>query len=124
MNRKTTVSLMTTTTLLKPADSEIPPMSRIVMSATMIIAGTLSTAPVLDHPSVNSRHTLRPAPGGAVWVYGAEVYCGGMLMPTSLRNDTTYPDQPTATVEAANRYSRIRSQPMIQAKSSPSVAYP
>ena len=30
--------------------------------------------------------------------------------------------QPTATVDAAKRYSRIRSHPMIQATNSPSVA--
>src|SRR6476661_1741881 len=122
MNRNTTVSLMMTIRLLKLADSEMPMISRMVISATMIIAGTLSTAPVLDHPSVKSRQTLIPASGGAVWVYGAEVYWGGMTMPTSLRNDTTYPDQPTATVDAAKRYSRIRSQPMIHATNSPSVA--
>ena len=34
----------------------------------MNIAGRLSTAPVADQPSVNSRQTLRPASGGAVWV--------------------------------------------------------
>src|SRR5690242_9003167 len=122
MNRKTTVSLMMTITLLNLADSEIPMMSRIVTRATITMAGTFSTAPVLDHPSVKSRHTLKPAPGGVVCVYGAEVYCWGMLIPMSLRNETTYPDQPTATVEAANRYSRMRSQPMIHATSSPSVA--
>ena len=124
MNRNTTVSLMTTITLLKLADSEIPMISRMVISPTMIIAGTLRTAPVLDHPSVKRRQTLSPASGGAVWVYGAEVYWDGMLMPRSLRNETTYPDQPTATVDAAKRYSRIRSHPMIQATNSPSVAYP
>ena len=89
MKRNTTVSLMTTMTLLKLADSLMPMISRIVISATMIIAGRLSTAPVLDQPSVNSRQTLSPASGGAVWVYGADVYCGGMLMPRSLRNETT-----------------------------------
>ena len=40
----------------------------------------------------------------------------------SLSSDTKYPDQPTATVEAAKRYSRIRSHPMIQATNSPRVA--
>ena len=89
MKRRTTVSLMMTITLLKLADSVMPMISRMVINATMIIAGRLSTAPVLDHPSVNSRHTLRPASGGAVWTYGADVYCGGMLIPRSLRNETT-----------------------------------
>ena len=33
-----------------------------------------------------------------------------------------YPDQPAATVAVPSAYSRIRSQPIIQATSSPSVA--
>jgi hypothetical protein len=37
-------------------------------------------------------------------------------------NSEKYPDHPTATVAAPKRYSRIRSQPMIQAMNSPSVA--
>ena len=36
--------------------------------------------------------------------------------------DTKYPDQPTATVATLSAYSRIRSQPMIHATSSPTVA--
>ena len=40
----------------------------------------------------------------------------------SRRNDTTYPDQPIETVTAPKAYSKTKSQPMIQAKSSPSVA--
>src|SRR5438105_12350827 len=48
----------------------------------------------------------------------------GKLMPTSCRNDTTYPDQPIATVTAPSAYSSTRSHPIIQAISSPSVAYP
>ena len=34
-----------------------------------------------------------------------------------------YPDQPTATVATANKYSRMRFQPMNHATISPSVAY-
>jgi hypothetical protein len=45
-------------------------------------------------------------------------------MPRSARNDTTYPDQPMATVVALRAYSSTRSQPMIQAMNSPNVAYP
>ena len=47
----------------------------------------------------------------------------GICMPRkSCRKLTRWPDQPTATVAAPSAYSRIRSQPMIHAKNSPSVA--
>src|SRR5207237_6324321 len=121
MKVKTTNSLIATMMLLKTADSLMPMTRRKVMIATIIMAGTLRVAPVLTQPSVNSRHTFIPASGGATWLYGAEVKAAGMEMPQSFRNWVTYPDQPTATVEAAKRYSRMRSQPMIQATSSPMV---
>jgi hypothetical protein len=66
MNSRTTVTLMTTMTLLKVADSLMPMMRRMVMKATMNMAGRLSTAPVDDQPSVKSRQTFHPAPGGVV----------------------------------------------------------
>ena len=44
-------------------------------------------------------------------------------MPMSCRMLMKLPDQPTAIVDAPSAYSSIRSQPMIQANSSPSVAY-
>src|SRR5256885_12068500 len=119
---RTTNSFIATMILLNTADSLMPMTSRTVMIATMIMAGTLRVAPVLTQPSVNSRHTFIPASGGATWLYGAEVKAAGMEMPQSFRNWITYPDQPTATVEAAKRYSRIKSQPMIQAINSPRVA--
>ena len=68
MNSSTTVSLTTTAKLLNVADSLMPMIRRMVMSPTMNIAGTLSTAPVADHPSVNNRQTLRPASAGVVWM--------------------------------------------------------
>jgi len=68
MNSSTTVILMNTAMLLNVADSLMPMMSRIVISSTMNIAGTLSTAPVAVHPSVKSRQTFQPASGGATWV--------------------------------------------------------
>src|SRR5687768_10298969 len=104
-----TDTLITTMMLLKAADSLIPTTSNTVMMATIIMAGTLRTAPVLVQPSVNSRQIFQPASGGAAWLKGAAVNCPGITIPNSLRNDTTYSDQPTATVDAANRYSRIRS---------------
>src|SRR2546423_12354552 len=95
---------------------------RPVMIGRIIRGGTLGVARGLPHPWVNNRHTFIPASGGATWLYGAEVNAAGIEMPQSFRNWVTYPDQPTATVEAAKRYSRMRSQPMIQATSSPMVA--
>jgi hypothetical protein len=56
-------------------------------------------------------------------VNGALVSASGRWNPSCSTRLTTYPDQPTATVPAANRYSRIRFQPMNQATPSPSVAY-
>ena len=55
-------------------------------------------------------------------VSGAVVRDSGSVMPISERNAVKYPDHPTATVDAPKRYSRIRSQPMIQAMNSPRVA--
>ncbi len=67
MKSRTTVTLMTTMTLLKVADSLMPMMRRMVMNATMNMAGRLSTAPVDDQPSVNNCHTFhQAAPGTTV----------------------------------------------------------
>jgi hypothetical protein len=47
----------------------------------------------------------------------------GILMPKPVsRNSLRLPPQPTATAATAMPYSRIRSQPMIQATISPGVA--
>jgi hypothetical protein len=47
---------------------------------------------------------------------------GGRWIPKSWRRLTTLALQPEATVAALNAYSRMRSQPMIQATTSPRVA--
>ena len=63
----------------------------------------------------------------AVWtiVPGAAANAAGKSIPTkSWRKLLRCPDQPTATVAAPSAYSRIKSQPMIHATNSPSVAYP
>jgi hypothetical protein len=83
------------------ADCLIPITSSADTSSTMTAAGRLK------RPG--------PAPGGAA-------SAAGIVMPRSRAKLTKYPDQPTATVETLSAYSRIRSQPMIQAKSSPTVA--
>ncbi len=77
--------------------------------------------------STAGRFTSAPVRTTSKWpaplVKGALVSAAGSMMPSWLKRLTTYPDQPTATVAAANRYSRIRFQPMNHATSSPSVAY-
>src|SRR2546426_6283045 len=110
MNSTTTASLMKTMTLLVVADSLMPMTSSVVTRAMMTTAGRLNTAVML----VPSAHltTVPRAPDSA----------HGTSSPTSCRNDTTYPDQPIATVTAPRAYSSTRSHPMIQAKISPSVA--
>ena len=54
MNVRITASFSATMTLLKFADSLMPMTSRTVMTATISMAGTLSTAPVLVQPWVNN----------------------------------------------------------------------
>ena len=76
----------------------------------MIAAGTLNT-PVTVLPSRSATND----PGGPV-------SAAGKLMPMSCRMLTKLPAQPTAIVDAPRAYSSTRSQPMIQANSSPSVA--
>ena len=53
---------------------------------------------------------------------GDDTNRAGRIRPKSLAKLTTYPDQPMATAIAPTAYSRIRSQPMIQAINSPNVA--
>src|SRR5687768_12190183 len=96
MNIASTASLMTTMIVLVRADSLTPITSSAVMTRTTSAAGR---------------------------VKGAVVIPVGRTMPTSASSDTAVAPQPSATVEDASEYSRIRSHPMIQATSSPSVAY-
>jgi len=53
---------------------------------------------------------------------GAALIAAGIDHPSWCSSVTRLPDHPTATVAAPSAYSRIRSQPMIQATNSPSVA--
>src|SRR5262245_29825151 len=92
---------------LTVADSRTPRTRIQVTAAVISTAGKLNTA-VTDEPSAS----LTPVPGAAL-------ITAGMSMPKSASRLTTLPDQPTATVAAPSAYSRIRSQPMIQAISSP-----
>ena len=63
---------------------------------------------------------LMRAPGATP---GAALIQAGRATPNPARMRWKYPLQPTATVIEPTAYSRIRSQPIIQAKISPSVAY-
>ena len=54
---------------------------------------------------------------------GAADSAVGSVMPTPDSSRCMYPLQPIATVIAPTAYSRIKSQPIIHATSSPSVAY-
>ena len=109
--------------LLNPADSRIP-MTRIVVIARMMhTAGRFTIAPVACQPA-----TPHPATACCTWVAvqntnGGLVSLGGISIPKRLTKLTNVADQPTPTVAAPMAYSRIRSHPMIQATSSPSVAY-
>src|SRR5581483_11124343 len=97
-NTTSTATLMTTRTVFVFADSLMPTTSSAETSRTMTAAGALK--PAADPPAPACR-----------W------------RPASRARLTKYPDQPTATVDALSAYSRIRSHPMIHAKSSPAVAY-
>ena len=110
MNSSTTASFTKTMTLLTFADSLMPMTSSVVMIAMMMTAGRLKTAVMVD-PSARVTAVPRAADSA-----------GGTVIPMSLRNETTYPDHPIATVTAPSAYSSTRSQPMIQATISPSVA--
>jgi len=103
MNSNTTATFTNTMTLLKFADSLMPITSSVVTRPMMITAGRLKIA-VAVVPSAQCTMTPRAAERAH-----------GTLMPTSCRNDTTYPDQPIATVTAPSAYSSTRSHPMIQA---------
>src|SRR5689334_24177598 len=95
-----------TITLLASADSRTPRTSSSVRTKTIKKPGILKYAPV-HFPAA---HT-----GLAHW--------SGRFTPKAASCALAYPLNPTATATFETTYSRIRSQPMIHAKISPSVAY-
>src|SRR5437667_493617 len=121
--KKMMVSLSSTMKLLTFADS-LMPITRIVdITATTNTAGRLMMAPVRLSP-------VCAHPAMAAWTFaavhhvvGAAVSPAGSLRPKLPSRLTKWPDQPTPTVAAPAAYSSTRSQPMIQATSSPMVAY-
>src|SRR4029077_615588 len=98
--------LIITMTLLAPADSFTPRTSSSVRIKTIRKPGTLKYAPVqCPEAHTGLAHSL------------------GRFKPKAASCALAYPLKPTATATLLTTYSRIRSQPMIQAKISPSVAY-
>ena len=106
-----TASFTATITVLNRADSRMPTTSSAVIIAMMTMAGMFRMAPVDNHACCAASNEN-----------GDDTYRSGRMRPKSLTKLTTYPDQPMATAIAPTAYSRIRSQPMIQAISSPNVA--
>ena len=101
MNSASTTSLIATMIVFARAVSRTPIISTAVTASTRKAAGTF---------------TVPPSPGGLAIDSGSE-------RPNSESSSSLkYWPQPTATAAIETPYSRIRSQPMIQAASSPSVA--
>ena len=101
MNSASTTSLIATMIVFARAVSRTPIISTAVTASTRNAAG---------------RFTTPPSPGGLAIDSGSE-------RPNSESSSSLkYWPQPTATAAIETPYSRIRSQPMIQAASSPSVA--
>jgi hypothetical protein len=97
MTKKTTNSLTATRTRLTRIDSLMPMLTSVVSTMT-------------------SRNANRSK---------CEPYdsADGKVMPRCCRNTPKYADQPCATTLAPSSISSSRSQPMIHATNSPSVAY-
>src|SRR5262245_16837391 len=127
MKATITASLRRTIALLKVADSRIPMIKRTVTAKTTKTAGRLTHAPVATHPvacaAADAAAGAHSSTARVAKEYGACESSMGKTTPKSFRKLTAYPDQPTATADDAKRYSRIKSHPMIQARSSPMVAY-
>src|SRR5215472_884963 len=90
-----------TITLLASADSRIPQTSKTVSTNMIRNAGTLKYAPV-HWPS-----------------QGGDDHLSGRFRPNAASCALRYPPKPTATAMLLTTYSRMRSQPMIHAISSP-----
>src|ERR1043165_4508153 len=103
---RTIVTLVITIRLLTKADSRVPRISSADSSARMTIAGML-TMPLT--PPMDSNGEWRNS--------------YGMSHPTYPSTRLKYSLHAIATVAAPTAYSSTRSQPMIQAISSPMVAY-
>src|SRR3954454_14943885 len=96
MTRSTTPSFTATIVMFTTEETLIPMQITAVRISTMTAAIRLCSSPYI--------HV-------------------GIVTPADFMTSAKYVDQPTATVLAPSASSRIRSQPMIQAISSPRLAY-
>ena len=101
MKKSRTRSLTPTMIVLTRALSRVPRTSSRVIASTMKTAGRLKTPPS-DGDFAMASGSVTPKVGS--------------------RNSLTLPPQPTATAATETPYSRMRSQPMMKATSSPMVA--
>jgi hypothetical protein len=115
--------LRITIRLFTLADSRMPMTRMVDISATMITAGRLTSAPVMFRPVWAHPATPLATFSAVHQAVGALVRLAGRWIPKLLKRLTRWPDQPTPTVAAPAAYSSTRSHPMIQAISSPMVAY-
>ena len=100
--KKIRITILTPTMIaLIRALSRVPSVSRAVMPRTTTTAGMLN---------------MPPSSGDF------EIATGSANPNAAFRNSLMFPPQPTATAATETPYSRIRSQPMMKATSSPSVA--
>jgi hypothetical protein len=108
MTMSTMVTFVITMMLLTQADSCVPRTRRAVRTNRMPIAGRFMMPCTLGSDAMRS--------------IGEWYHWKGMLQPASWSTRLKYSLQAIATVAAPTAYSRQRSQPMIQATSSPMVA--
>src|SRR6266702_1282900 len=111
-------TLIATITVFTQADSFVPMTSSHVMTATMTSAGRLKITGI--GPTWGAAATKA---GSRTAVHRSVTSQRGISTPTPRSNESKYPAHPIATAMLPTAYSRIRSQPMIHATSSPSVAY-
>src|SRR5205823_14035461 len=107
MTNSTTPTLVMTSTAFVVALSRIPMTRTTVTKSMMATAGKLNSAPLVGSEK------------------GSDAITSGILIAlpdTNSRSLLRYLDQDEATTPQAMAYSRIKSQPMIQANSSPRVA--
>ena len=103
---------------LTQADSLVPITRSQVMRPTMANAGRLKTMGIGPRCGAEAR-----SPGSCSAARRSVTSHRGMVTPKPLSNESKYPAQPMATATLPTAYSRIRSQPMIHAMSSPRVEY-
>ena len=121
-NRPSTSSFTTTMMLLARALSRTPRSNSHVIPMTIANAGIFRR---IGTPAIRGAVCISPCTAGSVLIVTARYPCvaqPGKETPNADRNDVKYPDHATATATFPTAYSRIRSQPMIQAMISPSVA--